>query len=508
MNEQERTRINNANHELAKGLEPRKVFEFFADICAIPRGSGNMGKFGDFLVAFAERQGLASQRDATGNVIIRKPAQYMSSSHGVILQAHQDMVCVKNAEAEHDFSIDPIELLQKSGWLHAKGTTMGADDGIGVALALGILADQEIPHPPLEALFTVDEETDMKGAKAIRAEDLRGDTLINLDAEDLNIAYVSSAAGVALALELPLEREREPRAGWVCKKILLDGLLGGHSGIEINRARANAYVLLARFINAASKKEPGISVHFFGQNGAHGADNAIPDRACARVSIAPDATAGLTALAQHWEAVFRNEYRSSDPNIRLRVEDDDTDTPLLPMTMASSDKLLRTVQLLMLGAFRFIQTGDLMKIPYGELLVETSCNLGIVSMEENIASLTLLARGSTQSVLDDLVERIAMLATTSGGRLRVTNRTSGWEMPKAPTPVQLLFQSQGLECKGVHAGLECGCLIEIFEKSGRNLDAISIGPDLKDVHSHQERLHIGSVGELWRQLLAVLAALK
>lgn len=508
MNEQERTRINEANHELVSELEPKKVFEFFADISAIPRGSGNVSSMGDFLVNFAEKYDLVCQRDAIGNIIIRKPAQHMSSSCGVILQAHQDMVCVKNTDTEHDFFHDPIEFIRRGDWLCAKGTTLGADDGIGVALIMGILASRDIPHPSLEALFTVDEETDMKGAKSVKEEDLTGQTLINLDAEDLNIAYVSSAAGVSSVLDLPMERTKTVQPGRVHKTVILEGLFGGHSGIEINRARANAYVLLARFLTPAVQNGLDVAVHTFGPIDTHGADNAIPDRARACVSCAPEAVTELAALVKHWESIFRNEYRSSDGGIRLHMDNDSSDTTLPPLTEVCRDILLRTIQLLPLGPFRFIQTERLLETSYGELLVETSCNLGIACLEERKASLTLLARGSTHTVLDDLMQRISMLAAVSGGTLQITNRTPGWEMPEKLSPVQQLFQNQGLECKGVHAGLECGCLVEIFEKAGRHLDAIAIGPDLKDVHSPNERLHIGSVGTLWQQLLAVLSSLK
>ncbi|MDL2207622.1 beta-Ala-His dipeptidase [Desulfovibrio sp. OttesenSCG-928-F20] len=504
MNDADRRRIDENNHRLAAQWQPASVFHFFADLSAIARGSGNTGSVADFLEAFAAKRHLEHERDAAGNVIIRKKGR-KGKADGVILQAHQDMVCVKRSDADHDFKTDPVEFLdQGDGWLRAANTTLGADDGIGVALALAVLDDASLEHPPLEALFTVDEETDMKGIKAVKASSLKGDTLINLDAEDLNIAYVSSAAGATFRVDLPLRRESAQ--GPVLRRLLIDGLCGGHSGIEIHQARANAYVLLARFLATAAKAVP-YALHSFEQGEGHGADNAIPDRAAALVSLASEAQAEtLDNLVQTWNATLRNEYRASDPGLNLRLIQTTADAPPA-LDPASRDSLLDLVRLFPLGVWRFIQTEDLLDLRYGDLLVESSCNLGIVRTAEAKASLFFLARSCTPSVLEDYLSRAKALARLAGAVLSVTNNTSGWEIPTQPSRVQGLFKEQGVSLRGVHAGLECGCLIEAFEEEGRKLDAISVGPDLKDVHSPKERLHIGSVAELWGQLVRVLQQL-
>lgn len=499
------------NHELVKNLAPASVFRFFAELSAIPRESGHTAGVADWLEDFARERKLEHSRDAVGNVIIRKPARHSQAVKGVILQGHQDMVCVKEASSGHDFRKDPIEFKIEGEWLKANGTTLGGDDGIGVALALAVLDSDKIPHPPLEALFTVDEETDMKGAKAVKAGQLNGETLINLDAEELNVAYISSAAGVTADLRLPLERESGKPEGPLFR-LTLDGLLGGHSGLEIHKARANAYVLLARFLEAAAA-ELDYGLHSLEQGAGRGADNAIPDRAVAVLSLRDAAgEKKLAALVKTWGETFQNEYRAADPGLRLGLAPAGK-AEKLPENLAGAlkpdcrQRLLALLRLLPLGVFRFIQTGILLETKYGELLVETSCNLGIVRLESDSALLSLMARGSTASVLDDLMARILAAARLAGGSLEERNRIDGWEMPAKLTPVQELFSRQGLTCLGVHAGLECGCLVAEFLKEGRQLDAISVGPDLKDAHSPQERLHIASVEALWKQLLAVLEKL-
>ncbi len=507
MNEEARGRIDKNNHDLVQGMEPARVFGFFADLSAIPRGSGNVAGVVDFLEAFARARNLKSERDAVGNVIVRKPAQGAPAEgrKGVILQAHQDMVCVKAADADHDFALDPVEFELRDGWLSAKGTTLGADDGIGVALALAVLDDPNMTHPSLEALFTVDEETDMKGARAVRPERLRGGTLINLDAEELNTVYISSAAGVSALLELPLAAASDAHRYTVHRAVRVEGLLGGHSGIEINKARANAYVLLARFLASATVD---FALYAFEQGEGRGADNAIPDRALAVVGLTSEEEAQkLEALSVAWSKIFRNEYRASDGGANLRVDPAERPGASTPALDAGSrDALLRVVRLLPLGVFRFVQTKDLMgERPYRELLVETSCNMGIAKIEDGLARLTLLSRGSTLSVLDDLTSRIDDLARLAGGRVRSMGRSAAWEMPAGPTPVQRAFERQGLKGLGVHAGLECGFFVEAFGGAGRTLEAVSVGPDILDAHSPRERLRVDSVGVLWGQLTKVLA---
>lgn len=514
MSDDKRERVIKANLEVVGSYRPQSVFRFFADVSAVPRESGDIARCADFLEKFAEEHNLQCSRDETDNIVISKPGTKSSSCSGVILQAHQDMVCVKVKDSAHDFTKDPIEFVDAGdGFLRADGTSLGGDDGIGGALALAVLASSGIPHPPLKALFTVDEETDMKGAEAVTVDflydpndkdDFCCDTLINLDAEDLNIAYVSSAAGVGFTLTLPLEREDLAQAPQTMRLVSVEGLTGGHSGLEINKGGANAYVLLARFLAAASQ----CALFSFSQEEGHGADNAIPDRAFALVGLnSEDDAKKLDAAAAAWTETFKNEFRVSDPDARVRCAATPTPQKQKPLKPASKNALLNVVRMLPLGVFRFIQSKELSTIKYDDLLVETSCNLGTVAMGDDQVLMRFMARGSTESVLDDYMGRIAALAETTGCVLDVHNRTAGWEMAAESTRVQSLFQKQGLDLLGVHAGLECGCLVQTFRAAGKKLDAISVGPDLKDVHSPNERLKINTVEPLWNQLLAVLKEL-
>lgn len=495
-----------ANARIVENLKPEKFFHYFAEMAAIPRSSGNTAKVGDYLIDFARKRGFNFSRDSVGNVIIRKPAQRSSSSQTVIIQAHQDMVCVKTPESTHNFDTDPITLVLDGDWLRADGTTLGADNGVGLAVILAILDRDDLSHPALEGLFTVDEETTMAGAQAIRADQLTGNILINIDAEDIGYAYVSCAAGATYTLSLPVSREeniaQQPHA-----RIVLEGLKGGHSGVEINQARANAFVLLGRFLTAVIQNGILLGLCDLSNGSVPGKDNAIPSHTEAIVSVKTDASlADLTRLAQEMESLFRNEFRFSDPGVTIRVEKTNSaeHPPLIP---ESASRFLDAIALMPLGPVRFLQDGELLKKPYGELLVETSNNLGLVWMNAGDACMRVMARGSVASSLDGLENTIAAVARRSGGSARLEGRTDGWEMASPPSPVQVLFRDIGWKLVGVHAGLECGTLVETFRKAGRSLDSISIGPDVKDGHTPQERLGISSVKKCWDDLTRVLGKL-
>lgn len=495
-----------ANANLVKNLKPDKFFHYFAGMAAIPRSSGNTIKVADYLVDFAKQRGFEYSRDGVGNVIIRKPEQRSSSSETVILQAHQDMVCVKTPENTHDFDTDPITLVLDGDWLRADGTTLGADNGVGLAMILAILDSDDLPHPALEGLFTVDEETTMAGAQAVRAEQLAGDILINIDAEDIGYAYVSCAAGATYTLSLPVSRE-ENIAQQSHARIILEGLKGGHSGVEINQARANAFVLLGRFLTAALQNGIPLGLSDLNNGSVPGKDNAIPSHAEAIVSLETDAgLADLTRLAQEMEPVFRNEFRVSDPGVVIRAEKTDcAEHP--PLKPESASRFLDAIALIPHGPVRFLQDGECMKKPYDELLVETSNNLGVVWMDAGDARMRVMARGSVASSLEELENRIAAVARRSGGSARLEGRTDGWEMAAPPSPVQVLFRNIGWKLVGVHAGLECGTLVETFRKEGRVLDSISIGPDVRNGHTPQERLDISSVQKCWNDLTGILGEL-
>lgn len=493
-----------ANRELVKDFSPAKAFAFFADISGVPRPSGDTGGMTDFLVRFAEDRGLSYQRDELGNVIIAKPAR--GGGPTVILQAHVDMVRARTADSTHDFAADPIRFVRDGEWLKADRTTLGADNGMGVALILALLDDDTLPHPPLEGLFTVEEETTMAGMNAIRADQLRGDILINLDSEELGFALVSSAAVASHELRLPLDRDP---AGKAKSRALLavGGLRGGHSGVQINEGRANAFSLLARVLSDLAEKGFAYGLERFGNGAVAGAANGIPAHAEAVLSLADDAAlAALRDAAAEWEAVFKHEYRASDPGVFVSVAEP-ASAPLAPMTADSRARLLRTVRLMPLGVARFVQDDRRMAKPLAELLVETSNNMGVVETTADEACLTLAARGSVESTLADLGGRFADLAALAGGKLVAKGHNPGWEMADPPSRVQKMFQDEGLTLLGIHAGLECGTLAATLKAAGRTLDAVSIGPDIVNPHSPAEALRIDTVLPLWTQLTHILAKL-
>lgn len=496
-----------ANRELAKTLRPANVFEIFADIAAVPRGSGNCGQIGDFLLEFAKTRGLAADRDKTGNVVLRKPARHASPSSAatVILQSHMDMVCVKTAESRHDFARDPIALVVDGDWLKADGTTLGADDGIGMAIALAILDSRDLPHPALEALFTVDEETSMIGARAITADQLRGDILVNLDSEELGMGCVSCAASSSFELALPLRRAEQADARRF--SLVVDGLKGGHSGLQINEGRANAFALLARMLIEAAEKGVEYGLCDISNGSAPGASNAIPAVAEAIVTLRDDAAVdAMRATAAAWTGIFRREFRYSDPGATATLAPS-AEAALHPFAPECRDALLRALRLAPLGVVRLIQHPDRMKMPLGDMLVETSNNMGVVKTDEHEAKITLMARGSAASALEEVEGRFRALAAAIGGELRPKVKNAGWEMAVPPTRAQQLFAQEGLHLMGVHAGLECGGLVETMKAAGRTLEAISVGPDIVGPHSPDERLRIASVGPLYGQLTRVLAKL-
>lgn len=496
-----------ANQALLKGLKPEGFFRFFAEIANIPRCSGHTLPMADYLEAFARERGLIAERDGVGNVIIRKPAQQSSSRNTVILQAHQDMVCVKEPGQTHDFSRDPIRLVRDGDWITAAGTTLGAAGAAGLATILAVLDDKTLVHPPLEALFTVDEETNMAGVQAVRPESLRGEVLINIDSEELKLAYVSSPAGGSYELTVPVERR--PTIPPFYSRLILSGLKGGHSGTEINKGRANALALMARILTEASAAGLEFSLAGLDNGSTPGADNAIAVQAEARLGFMSDTeAANFENMARKMAITLRKEYRASDPGLDLQMTKASTRGAVGPvLTRDSRDRLLAAIRLMPLGLIRFVQDEDLESRPYGQLLVETSNNLGLIDLGETEARLTLMARSSVASRLAELEDRLRILAGLVGGSLNKTSAVDGWEMAVPPGRVQELFMEADWKMVGVHARLECGTLVGAMEKAGRHLDAISVGPDISGGHTTEEKLRISSVEVFWKDLIGVLAKL-
>ena len=474
------------------GLEPKCVFRFFEELCAIPHGSGNTRAISDYLVAFARERGLRCRRDDANNVVIWKQASPgYEDAPAVMIQGHMDMVCEKEPGCEKDMEREGLELFVDGDEIGARGTTLGGDDGIAVAMALAVLDDDAIPHAPLECLFTVDEEIGMLGARALDASDLFATRLLNLDSEAEGVLTVSCAGSTRAVCTLPVARE--PFDGEVMR-LTISGLIGGHSGEEIHKGRANANILLGRALCALS----GVSALRLIEAQGGSKDNAIPREAEALVSLA-DPSAAQTA-AEELCAALRGEYRAADGGVTVALSRADAALP--PMTEESTRRAV---------CFLFCApNGVQMMSPEVPGLVQTSLNLGRVTTEADALTARFMVRSSVNSQKDETTARVAALCRTLGGTVEIPASYSAWEY-RADSPlrermVEAFRRVYGSEPKieALHAGLECGIL------SGKmpRLDCISYGPDLLNIHTPRERLRIASTQRVWALTLEALRLLR
>lgn len=463
-------------------LEPQSVFHFFEELSAIPHGSGNTGAVSDWCVAFARERGLEVHQDELHNVIIIKEATPgHEAAEPLILQGHLDMVCEKTADCTKDMSREGLDLVVDGDTVYAKGTTLGGDDGIAVAIALALLDDDTLVHPRLEAVFTTEEEVGMEGVQGLDVTLLKGRTLLNLDSEEEGVFTVSCAGGSRAHCGLPLTRA--PYAG-TRLRVAVSGLTGGHSGSEINKGRANANMLLGRLLEAAAAA--GEMRLVSAQGGMK--DNAIPVAAEAVVAVA-DAGAVRTAVEQFGESL-KHEYHVTEPALTIAVTEAAEEE--VPMDQASTDRALCLLSCVPNG----IQAMS-MDLPG---LVQTSLNLGVLRTEASVMTATFCVRSSVSSQKEMLHSRLKRLMNQLGGTLRITGDYPAWEYrtdsPLRERMVELFREQYGKEprVEAIHAGLECGIL------SGKlpGLDCVSIGPDLTEIHTPRERMHIASVQRVWR----------
>ena len=469
-------------------LEPQGVFRFFEELCAIPHGSRNCQAVSDWCAAFARERGLECHQDQAGNVIIIQEATPgYEAAAPVILQGHLDMVCEKEPGCTKDMAGEGLDLLVEDGCVRAKGTTLGGDDGIAVAMALAILDDQAIPHPRLEVVLTTDEEIGMLGAEALDAAPLRGRKLINVDSEEEGIFTVSCAGGSMAQCTLPVTRA--PYDG-AALEVTVRGLAGGHSGTEIHKGRANACVLLGRLLQAMAERTELRLVTAAGG----GKDNAIAVEASAQVVVSDDAVARQAAEAL--AADLSREYAAADPG--LRVEAAPCTVRETPMDWASTQRAVCMLTCLPNG----VQAMS-MEI-HG--LVQTSLNLGILAADQTALTATFCVRSSLGSQKEMLHRRLRTLMAQLGGTVSISGDYPAWEYRQDSSLRDLMtevFQEQyGRKPKieAIHAGVECGIL------SGKlpGLDCVSIGPNLLDIHTPRERMEIASVQRVWRFVLEVL----
>lgn len=476
-------------------LQPKEVLRYFEELSAIPHGSGNTKAISDYCVRFAEARGLACRQDEYNNVVIVKEAsQGYENAPTVILQGHLDMVCEKTPDCALDMKTEGLRLKTDGQWLWAEGTTLGGDDGIAVAMALALLDDDALCHPRLEVLLTVDEEIGMLGAEAMNTDDLQGRLLLNVDSEEEGILTVSCAGGVTAKCHVPVEREMTE--GVLCE-LEIKGLIGGHSGVEIHKGRANANVLMGRLLYGLYQEMALRLVELSGGT----ADNAIAPTCCAKVLVAKEELPRVEGIAASYSYAFSKEYQTADP--RVHVEFRPGEPAELPaVTLSATARVISAMMLLPNG----VQAMS-MDI-HG--LVQTSLNLGILRLGEREATATFSVRSSVATEKTMLCHRLDCLATLLGGEVSYTGDYPAWEYhheSKFRDLVSDVYEKQAGKkpvIQAIHAGLECG----IFSGKMPGLDCVSIGPDMEAIHTPRERLNLASTERTWKLICEILRRAK
>ena len=473
------------------GLEPQAVFSYFENICAIPHGSYNTKQISDYLVDFAKAHGLRYIQDTLNNVIIFGDATPGYEDHEpVIIQGHMDMVCVKDSDCPKDMTKEGVDVAHDGEFVFAKGTSLGADDGIAVAYALALLADKSIPHPPLEVVITVDEETGMEGAAGIDLSMLRGKKLMNIDHDEEGTFTVSCAGGVKSTIHLPVQR----RAVYgPCVKLTVEGLKGGHSGAEIHKPLANANKVMGEFLGRIQQLMPLCITKLTGGE----KDNAIPSYCQVTMVALGMYIERINDVAEQLQKEIREKY--DEPNAIIRGDDVDA----LGGNALTTEDTAKVIALLN-AAPNGIQawSKDI------EGLVQTSLNLGVVRLEEEL-QMTFAVRSSVNQEKLDLSKRLDELAAFYGATTTHRGDYPAWEYKRdsvlRDTMVRIHEEMYGEKpgVQAIHAGLECGLLSEKIE----GLDCISFGPQAYDIHTPRERLNIASTQRLWKFLQEVLKSL-
>ena len=478
---------------LPSELTPAPLWQHFAQICAIPHPSRHEAALITRLQAFADAQGLSHQRDRAGNLIIRKPAYPgLERAPGVVLQSHLDMVPQKAEHSDHDFLHDPIRWRAVDGWVCATDTTLGADNGIGVAAILAVLGDPNLRHGPLEALLTVNEEAGMDGAKGLQPGILQGSLLLNLDSEEEGELYIGCAGGIDATATLPMERQARPLSGAIL--VTLGGLHGGHSGLDIHLGRGNANRLLAALLQPSVNTGAATLLAFEGGS----LRNAIPRRAEALLGCSADPHALLARLQQR-AADLTQQWTAAEPRLQIRVQPVTADER--PLTQGAAERLLRAVLDCPNGVYRLD--------PLLDGVVETSSNLARVVLGADHAELQCLVRSAREPDRDELCQTIATRLAPLEATLHCDGAYPGWT-PNPASPLLATLEAAHRQCFGhaakikvIHAGLECGILAAAYP----HWEMISFGPTIRFPHSPSEKVEIASVARFWDYLCAVLARL-
>ena len=472
-------------------LEPKEVFEYFEKLCAVPHGSYNTKQISDLCVGFAKELGLKYRQDEVNNVVIWKDGTPgYENAAPVILQGHIDMVCVKTKDCTKDMAAEGLDLATDGAWVWAEKTSLGGDNGIAVAMILAILADKELPHPPLEAVFTVDEEVGLDGAKALDCSDLKGRKLVNLDSEEEGVFTVSCAGGVRL--DCFLAGVREGLNGEAVYTLTLSGLLGGHSGGEIHKGRASANQTMGRVLYNAMERVPGLRLAGL-QGGQF--DNVICSRNDAQVAVPADRAEALEAFVREFDGVLKNEYAGCDDGITLSCARAEADGALSP---ADTARILHVLLALPQGV-------QAMNVDFPGL-VQTSLNLGVMKLEEDGLHFSFSVRSCIASQKEMMAQRVRAILEMGGGTVSQRGNYPGWQYDRSSALREDILAAwktvsgrDGI-IEATHGGLECG----LFMEKMPGLDAVSAGPELHDVHSVQEKLSVASTKltyEMVRELL-------
>ncbi|MDQ1266835.1 MAG: dipeptidase [Bacteroidota bacterium] len=473
-------------------LNPKPVWHYFEEICKYPHPSKKEEKLAAYIMKWAEEKGFESLTDKIGNIIIRKPAtKGMENRKPVIIQGHIDMVCEKNSDVEFDFDNDSIQTYIDGDWVKAKGTTLGADNGIGVAMGMAVFDSKDIPHPPMELLCTLDEETGLTGAGQLEPGLLKGEILINIDSEEDGAFTIGCAGGMNTAASFAYEADEIP-ADSIAFQLAIKGCRGGHSGIEIHDGRANAAKILNRILWNLTKKF-NIKLSDFNSGSKH---NAIPREAFATIVISKAANGDFTKYIEDFSEILVAEWKTKEPNINLSAVSVD-----LPQRVMSSDMQRRV-----LNTFYAVAHGVMRMSPDIPGLVQSSTNFAIVETHENEVYVLTSQRSSIESEKLNVAGKVRAAFELGGATVTQGEGYPGWE-PNIESPIlktavnvfKDMFKKEP-KIEAIHAGLECGLVSEKYP----GMDMLSFGPNLVDVHSPDERIQISTVANAWNLLLGVL----
>ena len=476
-------------------LQPQKVFQYFEEICMIPHGSGNVKQISDYLVAFAKERNLECVQDEALNVVIKKPAtKGYEDVPAVIIQGHMDMVAVKKPDCDIDMKTEGLKPMTDGEFVWAEGTSLGGDDGIAVAYALAILDSDDIKHPALEVIITTDEEVGMDGAIALDGTNIKGRRMLNIDSEVEGDLLVSCAGGMRVSCHLPVEREK--RTGLIYR-LAIDGLQGGHSGVEIHKERGNANCILGRIL---FELESVTDVQVISANGGL-ADNAIPRSAVLECMISEEFKENLVSTVIELETALKQELLTKDKDVCVEIKS---------LGVGEAEVLDKASTLKMAYLLMGVPNGVCANSADIEGLVQTSLNLGVLKMQDEELLLQFSVRSSLESEKKVLGQKLEAVTQLVGGYTVVSGEYPGWAykddsyLREHMKSVYAEMYGKDLNIVAIHAGLECG----IFAGKLEGLDCVSFGPNLYDIHTTEERMEIASVQRTWDFILKVLETMK